>query len=912
MIKLRNPSKTLRAIFLIIMALWPLLYNNDYALNVMVVAGIYAILALGFTILVGQAGQVSLGHAAFFGIGAYTCALLATRLNAPPLLALVAGAVVAGIVAYVLGRPVLRLKGFILALVTMGLGEIFYVLVREARWLTGGVGGISGIPWLGIGSFSLGDYTRQYYGIWALVLVLLLFGERAIRSRPGRAMRALSISEATAATLGIYTPDWKLVAFVVSGIYAGIAGGLYAFVISAIGPEDFGFMLSIIVIIVVMLGGIGSLFGAITGSILMTWLGRSVSGYQEYSGAIYSLVLILLVIFMPGGLAQGLRRDQLEHLRGLVHRWRRLTHRLYDPSHGNPPALENGVPPAQRVAAVDRLSSVAPESALSSSSNPARSDRVAPRRGELLLQLEGVSVNFGGLQALSQVSLNVRQGDIAALIGPNGAGKTTLFNTISGLQHIGDGRVRFAGQEITRRHPSDIARLGMARTFQSLHVFANMSVLENVMAGRHRHEKAGFLVAGLGLPWQLREEQESRQRAIEALGVVGLEDKALLPVTSLPYGQQRLVEIARAIATEPTLVLLDEPAAGLNTPERVQLVEKIERIRETGGTVLLVEHDMDLVMGISDTVMVLDYGKLIAEGTPEEVQKHPAVIEAYLGVGGHKLGGNGEGPQADGSGSAHISPRGARQAQDPMLEIDQVSTYYGSIGAVMDVSLRVYPGEIVAVLGANGAGKTTLLRTISGTFRPRKGRIFYQGRDISHLPEPKIATLGIGHIPEGRHVFPTLSVQDNLRMGAYRRSSRSQIEEDRDFVYQLFPVLAKRLRQVAGTLSGGEQQMLAIGRALMGRPQLLLLDEPSMGLAPLVVEQIFETLVTLNQRGLTLLMVEQNAEMALAIAHHAFVLQTGRVALSGATDDLRQDDRVRSVYLGQKQTVPKPEEAQLI
>ena len=430
----------------------------------------------------------------------------------------------------------------------------------------------------------------------------------------------------------------------------------------------------------------------------------------------------------------------------------------------------------------------------------------------------------------------------------------------------------------------------MARTFQNLRIYVNMTVLENVLVGCHRHERSGLWAGGLGLPHQRREEKASRERAMRALAAVGLGDQAYLPAASLPYGSQRLVEIARALASEPRLLLLDEPAAGMNASERAHLVEKIRNIRASGITVLLVEHDIELVMGISERVYVLDYGRLIAQGRPEVVQNDPAVIEAYLGV---RLE-----DRTDLCQTRELAD-GSCPVPEDLLVVEDLTTSYGSIEALRGVSLAVPQGQVVAILGANGAGKSTLLHTISGLLRPKAGTVSYQGLDITHLAPEKIAARGMCQVPEGRRLFRELSVQDNLVVGSSgRKDWRGTLADDIAYVYELFPILGERRKQPAGTLSGGEQQMLAIGRALIGRPQLLLLDEPSMGLAPLVVERIFEALARLNKEGLTMLMVEQSAEMALSLAHRGIVLQTGQVVVSGLADELKSDDRVQASYLG--------------
>jgi ABC-type branched-subunit amino acid transport system ATPase component/ABC-type branched-subunit amino acid transport system permease subunit len=873
-----------KTLLVVVLLVWPILYHSPYAVRIMVTAGLFVMVTTAVVIVLGQAGQLSFGHSTFYGLGAYTVALLTTKTSVPTLAALVIAPLVPGVVAVIVGRPVLKLRYFYLALATIGLGQIFVVVVGQLRNFTGGETGIAPVPSLRVLGFAFDSGLRMYYLVWIIALVVVFFVARALKYRVGRALRALATSEIASSSLGLRTANWKLLAFVTSAVLCGVAGGLFAFVTTAITPGSFTFSAAVIPIVMMLIGG-GSVWGGIIGAILMTWVINGFASIQQYSGITYSILMILLLLFFPAGLA--LRPDQRARIRGFFKK-----ESLQEPAECLAAAdedrqagqcdLAGGFPQFAR--ADDTLATYSmPVS--TPASVPAGAHGMA---GPTLLEVDRLSVHFGGLKAVSEVSLNVDEGQIVALIGPNGAGKTTLFNAASRLQRVTSGTIRFNGKDVTGMSTADTARLGMARTFQNLRIYVNMTVLENVLVGCHRHERSGLWAGGLGLPHQRREEKASRERAMRALAVVGLEGVAFLPAAGLPYGSQRLVEIARALASEPRLLMLDEPAAGMNTSERAQLVEHIRSIRDSGVTILLIEHDIDLVMGLCEQVYVLDYGKLIAEGRPEAVSNDPAVIEAYLGVKREE--------QRD---FCQTRESAACDVQEELLNIGSLSTFYGSIQALRGVSFTVSKGEIVAVLGGNGAGKSTLLHTISGLLRPTSGSVHYQGADMTRLAPAEIAARGLCQVPEGRQLFGEMSVQDNLIVGTSVRSDwRKGLADDVAYVYELFPVLAERRKQLARTLSGGEQQMLAIGRALVGRPRLLLLDEPSMGLAPLIVDRIFEALAELNKQGITMLMVEQSAEMALSLAHRAVILQTGSVVIAGSAGDLRSDERVRASYLG--------------
>lgn len=501
------------------------------------------------------------------------------------------------------------------------------------------------------------------------------------------------------------------------------------------------------------------------------------------------------------------------------------------------------------------------------------------------LELDQVSINFGGVRALDKLSLRLKAGEIRGLIGPNGSGKSTAFNVITGLYRPTGGEIRVAGRSIRGLRTDQIASRGVARTFQTLRLFQAMSVIENVMLGTHLGTRPPSPVSLLlGLPESRRFEEEARQRSMDTLEALQIADYAHDLAGNLPYGVQKRIDLARSLVANPSLLLLDEPAAGLTGAESHQLMELIRTLHaERGFSLLLVEHDMQFVTDLCERLTVIDFGKLLVEGTPAEVRDNHDVVAAYLGTG--QL-------------SARAKAASEATAQPPVLEVKDLAVRYGAVPALGNVSLTIAAGGITTIIGANGAGKTTLLSTVSGIVAAHQGQILYRGADVTRLSCEQRVAQGIVMCPEGRRLFPEMTVEENLLLGAYNVKDKATISEGLERVYALFPRAAQRRKQAAGTLSGGEQQMVAIGRALMAAPTLLLLDEPSLGLAPNLVELIFETIAEIRKLGCAIMLVEQNAAMALEVADFGYVLDTGTVTLSGPAGDLKERHDVIEAYLG--------------
>jgi ABC-type branched-subunit amino acid transport system ATPase component/ABC-type branched-subunit amino acid transport system permease subunit len=603
----RIKSLLVPAILVAIVLLLPRFVTSSYWLNLINLAMSFSIACLGLNIVLGYTGQLSLAQAAFWGVGAYTSAILTTQLGLPVWAGVFAAFFVAALCGVLLGIPTLKLSGHYLAMATIGFGIIVQLILVNEIWLTNGSDGITTIPSPWIGSLELKDPGTFFY-VAAVSLILLTWGAiRLKNSRVGRAFMAIRENEMAAGATGVDTTYYKVMAFALSAGYAGVGGWLFAHGGSHyISPDTFSFEQSVILLVMTVLGGNGSAIGSIVGGTLLTLLPEVLRFLKDSYMMVYAAGIVLIMIFMPRGIA-GLVSNMPIGLR--LRTW------------------WNADSTAARQAAA-----AAAARGNSGGSQKAFRPSDCAGSGEVLLTVKGLAKHFGGLKAVDGVDMVVRRGEIQALIGPNGSGKTTILNMLSGLYIPTAGEISLGGAAIAGKKPHVITSMGMARTFQNIRLFGELTVLENVLIGRHCHSRAGLFSSILHLPSQRAEESAIRAKALEMLAFVGLKGKEFAQANSLPYGQQRLLELARALASDPQLLLLDEPAAGLNAAETEALVELLFQICTRGITILLVEHDMNLVMNVSDHITVLNFGRKIAEGSAEQIEKNQEVIDAYLGT----------------------------------------------------------------------------------------------------------------------------------------------------------------------------------------------------------------------------------------------------------------------------------------
>lgn len=526
--------------------------------------------------------------------------------------------------------------------------------------------------------------------------------------------------------------------------------------------------------------------------------------------------------------------------------------------------------------------------------------------GRPRLECVDVTVRFGGLVAVDKANLVVPPGTIVGLVGPNGAGKSTLFGVLSGLIRPANGKVLLEGEDITGTSAQSRAARGIARTFQHTELFDSLSVRDHlVLAYRAKHEKSrvwsDLLTLGSLRPAS-RVERTTVDELIEQLGLTAVRHR---PALGLPLGTARMLELGRALATSPAVLLLDEPSSGLDPNETAQMEEVLRRVvDERGISALLVEHDVELVMRLSSAVYVLEFGKMIASGSPEQVRNDPAVRAAYLGEEVTSEATASVSAEAGEFGDLTKAPAPAvvtgGTTDGPLLAVENLSLHYGDALALNGISFTLAAGKALAVLGANGAGKSSLARAVSGLVPTSGGKIYLAGDDVSGWPAHRVRKSALVHLPEGRGVFRGLTVIDNLKMAAASVPGRKNRKQAVELALEIFPVFANRRRQSAGLLSGGEQQMLSLARALATAPKLVIADEMSLGLAPKMVDLVFDGLDRARQAGVTVIMIEQYVHRALDFADEALVLHRGEIAWQGPTSEAHGE--VLRHYLGDATT----------
>ncbi len=799
---------------------------------------VFALACMALNVLVGYTGLVSFGHGAWFGLGAYAAGLAQKELFPGsfvlPLLVALAAVLV---LAFAFGFLVLRRRGVYFSLLTLALAAMLYAVAFRWTAVTGGENGLGGITrpvLLGV-SFDNADAYYVLVASIALVAVGLLW--RFHRSPLGTVLVAIRENEQRARFVGYATNRYKLAAFTLSAGLTGLAGVLLLFNNRMTSAEPISVAFSGELLAMVIIGGMRSFLGPALGALFFVIFRDFLSRVTENWLLWFGLLFVAFIVFSPTGLV------------GVA---QRIRQRLRPP-------------PAVDAAMASRGQG---EVVLPASLKP-QQHAEGP-----VLQVQGLGKSFGGIRAVTGLDLAVRDRSLHALIGPNGAGKTTAFNAISGLFAPDAGQVRLLGREVQGLSPEDITQAGVGRSFQITNLFGALSVAENVrlaVQARDRRRMWFWVDAA-----SLSQVGEDSADVVRTMGLAGIEQAE---AASLSYGGQRLLDMALAVATRPRVLLLDEPLAGLAAAERERVGQLIKGIsREL--PVLLVEHDIDRVFALADHVTVMNEGRRLVDGTVDDARNSPRVQEVYVGSGSHAL-------------AARARTSAARETT--LLTLQGVNTFYGKSHILRDVAFDVRDREIVALLGRNGAGKSTLLKTIVGVTPPAAGRVTLSGRELAGEPSARIARQGVAYVPQGRGLFAGMTVAENMQLGRLKRlSGRADagVAWDEERVFAFFPRLKERWRTEADYLSGGEQQMVAVARALAGDTRLLLLDEPFEGLAPTVVEELFEAFDKLRQE-ISIVIVDHHLDLALALSDRTVALERGEVVHVGPSRVLAEDLELR-------------------
>jgi len=803
---------------------------------------IFAIACMALNVLVGHTGLVSFGHGAWFGLGAYAAAL-AQRYWFPgsvlwPALFALAFLVVAGVA---IGFLVLRRRGVYFSLLTLAFTALTFSVAFRWSAFTGGESGLGGVTranWFGVNL----ENAWVYYALVAIIGVGVVGAlQRFHRSPIGSVLVAIRENEQRAQFVGYPTQRYKQIAFTISATLCGFAGVLSVFHHRFASADPIAVTFSGELLAMVIIGGMRSLLGPALGALFFILFREFLSIWTPNWLLFFGLLFVGFVVYSPTG---------------LVGVWRRFTEPM------RPKVVEAAAMAGRKIEQGLPLPAFL--------HHEKKSDGAA-------LEARDLAKAFGGIQAVADAGFVVQARTLHALIGPNGAGKTTVFNLISGLFAPDRGSVTLGGAPITSLAPHRTVAAGLARSFQITNLFAGVSIEENVRLAVQARDPSHFN------GWSdVRSIERVTRRTAELISFLGLSGIERADAGTLSYGGQRLLDMGLALASGPRVLLLDEPLAGLAAAERERVANLIKRI-SADIPVLLVEHDIDRVFALADRVTVMNNGRVLVDGTADDARRSKAVQEIYIGTGVASLASR---------------PRGhADRASAPeLLALRDVDAFYGKSHIVRAASLTVHEHEIVALLGRNGAGKSTLLKTIIGIVPATAGAIALAGDDVAARPAAEIARRGIGYVPQGRALFAGMSVRHNLELGRLKRQSGTGTAWTDERILTFFPRLKDRMDTPADYLSGGEQQMVAVARALSGHVRVLLLDEPFEGLAPAVVEELFEAFDKLRHE-LAIVIVEHNLDLVLALADHACVLERGSVIHDGPAAALREDLALRKRVL---------------